>query len=104
MQYLVSIVGELGTINRKQVESVFKLTLRNPCVNPDYVQIDPVPTFHQNYKLYGDKVEWTHEDTIYHTNPIGHSLCGDLSFTAVFRDEQDLSVDTAPVAYNTATR
>ena len=37
-EYLVSIVGELGGPDtRKQAEAVFKLTLQNPCIDPDYV-------------------------------------------------------------------
>ena len=79
-------------------EAIFVLTLRNPCIDPDYITILKLPIFREMYTLF-DEMEWAYPTNTYETRPIGHSLCGGLSNSVIFIDES-LTLDSAPISYD----
>lgn len=79
-------------------EAIFMLTLRNPCIDPDYITIKQLPSFKAEFNLF-EEMSLPYPTTTYETRPIGHSLCGGLSNSVIFMGES-LTLDTTPISYD----
>ena len=94
--YQVTIIGTVGSLSK---ESEFTLTLKNPCIDSNFVQLSPVPQPDRDYTLY-DSVEFIyHDEFIVATSPFEHSLCGSLTYSAKVDDFQ-LTASSTPAAYS----
>ena len=64
------------------------LTLKDPCLDPNYLQIDPVPMpTGLTYELYEFNItgfEWQHDPFVVTTQPITHPLCGNLVYDCIW--------------------
>ena len=101
-----AILGTAGTLETTQT---FLLTLKNPCIDPAFVQIDKVALpAGLTYDLYDfDDTQgftFSHDPFVVTTTPlVGHSLCGDVHYHVWF--EGTLVTDSSrPLKYDTFTR
>ena len=99
----------IGSHNTLQASTSFVLTLRNPCIDSNFVTIDKVdlPTNLQ-YVLYDfdDTLGYTftHAPFKVTTRPlVGHSLCGNVYYH-VFFENKPVSSGTRPMKYDTVKR
>ena len=109
--YTVEIVAEAGYIDPVQAIASFNLRVKNPCYDPDYVQIvtSPLPIgAPHSYTLFeyaSDDPYWflTHDPWTYQTSPTTHTLCGDITYTATF---ESVTADetSIPVVYHQSNR
>ena len=80
--------------------------IKNPCIDPAFVQIDSLALTDQIYDLYDfDPVgfQWIHPDFVLVTNPISHALCGGFTYAATFMNNV-IDMTTNPMKYDTLTR
>ena len=84
-QYTVTIIARTGTLEVLEESTSFHLTLRNPCIDPEFVTIEKsaLPAGLE-YTLYDFESEagykFTHEPFTIVTKPIEHNLCGELYY------------------------
>ena len=81
----------------------FDLTIKNPCVDQNYVTIS-APTFtEKSYIIDSGSITFSPEGefTVVTTPVVGHDLCGPFSFVAKY---DSVVVDNDPLAYNEVTR
>ena len=82
------------------------MTLKNPCIDSNYVTISTAVLLNQVYELYeNDPIgfQFTHDPFTVVTTPIAHSLCGSLSYTSTFMAATIDSTST-PVSYTQVSR
>ena len=65
--YTVTVTGTSGNVVTTSGSTTFTLTLKNPCIDPAYVVINPKPLTAQDYVLYNHdgSVEFTIKDIDY---------------------------------------
>jgi len=107
--YSVRVKGTVGNIVVRSDSATFTLTLKNPCIDPAFVQINQVALpVGKQYYLHDFKAvggyKFTHNAFEFVTSPISHSLCGGLTYTATFNGQAINTLTKPPMAYNTATR
>ena len=97
------MTGTIGNDTPIQESSDFKLWLKNPCLDSDYVTIQTKPLVVKAYDLYYSQIAWTHDAFVINTVPTTHTLCGDLTYKATFMDSL-IDPSTTPMSYNSASR
>ena len=112
--YTITVVGQAGNDIPKAAVANFKLTIKNPCIDPGFVTIDKAVLLDKIYELYEHDplgLQFLHDPFTIKTKPIAHSLCGILSYKSKFMTESiDNSVNvlddptTDPVGYDQAQR
>ena len=77
----------------------YELTIKNPCVDPDYVNIVAPTLSPLTYTIDSGAEEFNDHPafTVETTGVLGHGLCGDLSIVAKFDDSV---VDGDPLSYD----
>jgi hypothetical protein len=79
------VKGQIGLTRVKQATAEFTLTIRNPCIDPQYVKIIPSdpPSGIIDYTMFTgmhSKVFHSQEPFKLETKPIEHNLCGILNY------------------------
>ena len=77
----------------------YELTIKNPCVNKDFVTINAPTLSKETYTIdSGSKTFDAHTPFTVVSTPAGsHELCGDLSIVAKF---DGVNVDGDPLSYD----
>ena len=107
--YIVTVIGEAGNDTPVQGSATFILTLKNPCIDPDFTTIQQVPLpVGEQYILHDYKTAggytFTHDPFLTVTTPIpNHGLCGSISYTATFEGAAIDTTTKPPMAYDTDT-
>ena len=107
--YVVTVQGEAGNVVKTSSTASFTLTLKNPCIDTNFVTITTaaLPT---NLQYILHDFEATGGDTFTHsafsvvTAPFSHTLCGGLTYSATFNGATIGPGTKPPMAYDTATR
>ena len=97
------VIKDYSGVTRSSTDVQFDLTIKNPCINQNYVTIQ-APTFtKKTYTIDSGSFEFPAEDsfTVMTTPLVGHNLCGSLSFVAKY---DNAMVDGDPLDYNDQTR
>jgi len=100
------VTGTAGNDVSKTATASFILTIKNPCIDPNYVTIQTKPLNDQNYDLYDlapNGLQWIHDAFVLNTLPFSHTLCGGFTYKATFKDTA-ISASSSPMKYETATR
>ena len=88
--YIITVQAESGNTATIKKTSNFNLTLKNPCIDPKYLSIDPVPMpTGLTYELYEFNItgfKWNHDPFVVKTVPIMHSLCGNLVYNCTWEE------------------
>ena len=110
VDYLVTLKAKVGTSNTIEKQSTFTLTLKNPCVDPDFVSINKLPLpIGMQYELYDDEpnagYQFTHDPFTIKTLPFSHSLCGPIDHLVLFMGVQisPSATATSPIKYDSLT-
>ena len=86
--YIITVQAESGNTATIKKTSNFNLTLKNPCIDPKYLSIEPVPIpTGLTYELYEFNItgfKWNHDPFVVKTGPIMHSLCGNLVYNCTW--------------------
>jgi len=106
--YIVSVTGTSGPVVAQSDTSTFTLTLKNPCIDPAYIEIQQVALpVDETYVLHDFKVSggytFAHDAFNIVTQPFQHNLCGGLTYTATFNGQAINTTTKPPMAYDTAT-
>ena len=108
--YTITVTGEIGTITAMTASETFTLTLKNPCIDRNFVKIDKVnlPSGLQyalwDYDAHPLGFTFNHLPFTVSTIPlVGHTMCGDLAYRAYFEGPTVLSTPTRPMAYDETT-
>ena len=92
--YTITVIGTAGEeVTETSASPTFVLTVKNPCIDSDYLVINkaPLPVGKQ-YILHDNTLNIIHDPFTIVTSPITHTLCGDLYYTATFNgDVADLT-------------
>ena len=89
------MIGESGS---STASSSFTLTLKNPCIDPNFVSISTLPQLRSYYTLYDDALIYAHTPFTVTTYPSEHSLCGPLIYLPSM-DGGLLTTVTYPISY-----
>ena len=101
--YKIEVTGTAGNVTPTSGKASFDLTVKNPCISPDFVTIQAEALIDQSYELYEydpDGFEFTHNEFRIQTVPISHELCGGLTYTSTFNGLAINSSSAWPVKYN----
>lgn len=96
--YKITIIGTIGKRTTKTAKTTFSLTLKDPCIDSDFVTID-APVLSQNVVYYTlfegmkNKVYYSVEKFDWTTVPAQHNLCGALDYTLTWDGQPSGSVD-----------
>ena len=106
--YGILITGTTGTvapISADILPPFLPLTIKNPCVDPNFVSITPVSLKDQIYELttMAPGFEWIHDAFEVTTVPTTHTFCGDINYSATFMGNV-VDSTTSPLSYDSATR
>ena len=72
--------------------------MKNPCIDPSFVKLEG--KFEgNNYILFEDPLEWSHETYNLVTSPIDHNLCGPITYKAFFMDDL-IDSSSNPLSYD----
>ena len=85
-QYRVEVTGTAGTLTPSTIQASFDVEIKNPCIDTDYVTIETVDMVDKAYDLYDPQIIWSQGNFVVKTVPIGHTLCGGLTYKANFMD------------------
>ena len=103
--YVITVTGEAGITIPVQAQRSFTLTIRNPCINSAFVTINQSVLVDKTYQLYSFKpsgFSFNHSPFTVATNPISHTLCGDLVYTSTFMSVAITGAST-PLSYSAST-
>ena len=85
------MTGTANNITSAKGKASFKLRIKNPCIDSNFVQIHPADLHlkQNSYTLFSNSATspysiLTHTDWEISTNPIAHTLCGTISYKATF--------------------
>ena len=81
------VIGEVGITVKQSDSTDFTLTLKNPCIDPNYVIIEADVLLNQIYELHEHDpagFQFIHDPFVIQTVPINHDLCGLLTYTSTF--------------------
>ena len=103
--YVITVTGTTGTLTPSSVSSTYNLKVKNPCVDPKFVQIvsASLPSGVSYNLFFGDPLDgykFTHDPF---TLSVSHSLCGDIGYTSTFMS-QPIDLTTTPMKYDSSTR
>lgn len=82
--------------------NTFDWLIKNPCVDPNYVQILPTNITDQNYIVFDEPKTFYHSDFVVQTTPVSHSLCGALTVNALY-EGGPIDEDDMPLAYTSGS-
>ena len=83
------------------------MTIKNPCIDEDFVWIEKPVLLDKSYELYEHDpagYEFTHEAFTIQTSPIDHILCGGLTYTSTFNGVAIDANSPAPIHYTGSSR
>ena len=107
--YTITVTGTSGNIVPASGFTTFKLTLKNPCIDPTFVTIqkEALPAGEQ-YILHDFKAaggyQFTHQPFTIVASAEALALCGDLTYTATFEGSVADGTTKPPMAYDSASR
>ena len=89
IDYTVTVSAEIGITEKQTNSASFTLTLKNPCIDTNFVTMSPFDfgIADQRYELYEHDptgFQFSHNPFIISTLPIDHTLCGDITYTSTF--------------------
>ena len=88
----------------KTSSTEMNLTVKNPCVDQNFVSIVGSPLNALQYDINtGPNAYAAHTEFTVNTVPIVHMLCGDLTYSATYKGNP-ISTSDMPLAYDPATR
>jgi hypothetical protein len=95
--YKIFVYGSAGTSSNGQGMATFMLTLKNPCVDSDYVQIVPsTPVDPVEYTVFDGQLEQPFasiDEWSVTTSPITHNFCGKLILWAYWDNVRFMNYD-----------
>ena len=84
---MITITGEVGNTIPITDTATFTLTLKNPCIDSNFVTIEPAVLLNKQYELHEhdpDGLQFIHDPFVVKTLPNPHFLCGDLTYSSTF--------------------
>ena len=100
--YTVTVTSTIGNVDTQTDTSDFKLTIKNPCVDPTFVQIVKSDLASLEYIIGDNKKTFAaHPAFTLSYSPNDHTLCGDIAYVGQF---ENVAVDDDPMFYTTSTR
>jgi len=75
------VTGTAGNAVKTSGSSNFTLIIKNPCIDTDYVYIEPVNLLDLEYDIgTGPNSYVPHNSFVIKTAPITHTLCGEIAY------------------------
>ena len=101
------MAGVAGTVTSVEAKSTFKLIIKNPCIDSEYVSIvssalpDSLVYVLHSYDQDA-KFSFTHDPFSIDYKPFDHDLCGTLSYASTFNGNS-IDANSEPVSYDWRT-
>ena len=102
IEYTIEVTSSTGNVTPQTDTESFKLTIKNPCVNPDFVSIEKKDLAALEYTIGAPKKKYAaHDAFTLVLTPNDHDLCGDIAYEGQF---ESVAVDDDPMFYTPGTR
>ena len=102
--HTIRVIAQSGSTTVQEDFAEFNLIVKNPCIDPAFVTIQSVPLpVGEQYILHSydllTRYEFQHDAYTVVTQPIPHTLCGDLDYQVTF-NTASIDATTSPMAYD----
>jgi len=106
----ILITGTAGTIAPISADAAppLLLTIKNPCINPDFIEFVPSVVENQIYRIDRPAITFTFTSAELKTYPFDQTLCGELAYDVWYVDADagaGAYVDTtsSPLSFDSTT-
>ena len=100
--YTIVVTGTAGNVTPTSDSNSFDLTVKNPCIDPNFVTITAPTMAALTYTISSDPAKFaSHSAFTISTLPIPHTLCGNIAYSATF---DGTAVNDDPLDYDPVTR